>query len=80
MTCHGVVKNGTVVLDEPATLPEGSRVIVLPVQPGVVDLPWRGIDAETARELRARLQTFAGDWDDPAMNVYDNYDAAKSAL
>lgn len=26
MTCRGVVKGGTIVLDEPAALPEGSRV------------------------------------------------------
>lgn len=26
MTCRGIVKGGTIVLDEPAALPEGSRV------------------------------------------------------
>lgn len=29
-------------------------------------------------ELRARLETFAADWDSPEMSIYDNYDVAKA--
>lgn len=32
MICKGHVENGVIVLDEPADLPEGSEVEVLPVQ------------------------------------------------
>jgi hypothetical protein len=30
--------------------------------------------------MRARLATFAEDWDSPEMAAYDDYDAAKSRL
>ena len=36
-----------------------------------VDLRERGIEAAQAADLRARLNTFAEDWDRPEMNVYD---------
>jgi hypothetical protein len=42
------------------------------------DLRAHGISHEQAAELRARLMPFAEDWEQPEMDVYDNYDAAKS--
>ena len=30
--------------------------------------------------MRARLASFAKDWESPEMSVYDNYDAAKANL
>ena len=39
--------------------------------PVVVDLAERGIDPDQAADLRRRLSTFAEDWDDPSMDVYD---------
>ncbi len=33
--------------------------------------------AGQAAEMRARLATFAADWDSPEMAIYDDYDAAK---
>ena len=47
---------------------------------GWVDLRSRGIDAEQAAEIRAKFATFAEDWDDPEMDIYDNYEAAKAVL
>ena len=47
---------------------------------GNVDLIARGIDQQQAAELRAKLQTFAGDWESEEMNVYDDYHFAKSRL
>ena len=47
---------------------------------GWVDLRSRGIDAAQAAELRAKFATFAEDWDDPEMDIYDNYAAEKAAL
>ena len=37
----------------------------------LVDLRQRGIDKAQASDLRARLKTFADDWDRPEMSVYD---------
>jgi hypothetical protein len=50
------------------------------LEPQVTDLRARGINEAHAAELRARLATFAEDWDSPEMAVYDEYDAAKSRL
>lgn len=37
----------------------------------LVDLRERGIDEAQAADLRARLKTFAEDWNRPEMSVYD---------
>jgi hypothetical protein len=44
-----------------------------------IDLRALGIDEAGAARLRAALMAFAEDWDDPAMDIYDDYDAARSA-
>ena len=38
---------------------------------GILDLRARGIGEAQAAELRARLKTFAGDWDRPEAAIYD---------
>jgi hypothetical protein len=38
---------------------------------GGVDLPMRGIDQTHAAQLRARLKTFAEDWERPEADIYD---------
>jgi predicted transcriptional regulator len=38
---------------------------------GSIDLQSRGINREQAANLRARLQSFAEDWNCPEMDVYD---------
>jgi hypothetical protein len=43
---------------------------ILP-QNGSIDLQSRGINQEQAANLRARLQSFAEDWNCPEMDVYD---------
>jgi hypothetical protein len=48
--------------------------------PNHIDLQARGIDEEQAADLRARLTTFAEEWDSPEMDVYDNYDSIKANL
>ena len=40
-----------------------------------VDLRARGIDETKAADLRARLKTFAEDWDRPEMGIYDEIPA-----
>jgi hypothetical protein len=44
-----------------------------------VDLRARGITREQAADLRARLATFE-DWNDPEMDIYDDYDQALATL
>ncbi len=40
-------------------------------QPNQIDLTARGIDETHAADLRARLKTFAEDWNRPEANIYD---------
>ena len=56
------------------------RVIVTFLENGARDLHARGISPAMAAELRARLATFAEEWKSPEMDIYDDYEAAKSRL
>ena len=47
---------------------------------GKIDLRARGIDETQAADIRARLASFAKDWESPEMDVYDNYDEEKAKL
>ena len=77
----GVYRNGQVILSEqPQNLPEEAQVIVTFLTASVLDLAARGIDEGQAADLRARLRTFATEWDKPEMDIYNDYDVAKAAL
>ena len=69
---EGIFRNGKVELLEPAPQTEEARVLVtfLPERKEI-DLRARGIDEAHAGDLRARLRSFADDWDRPEMDVYD---------
>ena len=78
---QGVYRNGRIELTEvPDHLVEETQVIVTFLQSSDLDLQEQGIDRAAAAVLRAGLATFAEDWDRPEMDIYDNYDAAKSKL
>jgi len=77
---EGIYRNGRIeLLEVPTDVPEDTHVIVTFPDLGY-DLQGRGIDETQAADLRARLRTFAEDWESPEMDIYDNYDAAKSKL
>ena len=77
----GVYRNGKIELAEaPENVPNEAHVIVTFLDSGPIDLRTRGIDEAQAADLRARLKTFAEDWNSPDMDVYDDYDAAKAKL
>ena len=81
ISVEGVYRDGKVELRElPANVNEEMHVIVTFVEPKFIDLRARGIDEAQAADLRARLATFAEDWNSPEMDIYDNYDAAKAKL
>jgi hypothetical protein len=69
---EGTYRDGRVELLEKVDEPGPRRVIVtfLPdARP--VELGQRGISPEQARDLRARLNAFADDWDRADMDAYD---------
>jgi hypothetical protein len=69
---EGIFRNGKIELLEPAPQTEEGRVVVTFLSAKVpVDLRQRGISEAQAAELRGRLRSFAGDWDRPEMDVYD---------
>lgn len=78
---QGIYRDGKIQLTEiPRNVDDDTPVIVTFLTSGTVNLAARGIDEEQAADLRARLTTFAEEWDSPEMDVYDSYDAAKSNL
>jgi len=78
---EGIYRNGKVeLLEVPPGVRDETRVIVTFLESRAINLQARGIDEVHAAELRARLATFAEDWDSPEMDIYDDYDAAKANL
>jgi hypothetical protein len=78
---EGIYRDGRIELKEsPTGVPEGTWVIVTFVKSHDTDLESQGIKREQAEALRSSLSTFADDWDDSGMSIYDEYDAAKANL
>ncbi len=74
VSIDGIYRDGKIELLEQPPQPEDARVIVTFLPPtGEIDLAALGIGKAEAAEMRARLSTFAEDWDRPEMDVYDDY-------
>ncbi len=79
-TYEGIYRDGKIELsDVPYGLQEATPVLVTFLESGTVSLRERGIDEAQAADLRARLLTFAEDWDSPEMDVYDDYEVNQPA-
>lgn len=77
-TIEGIYRDGKIELSEiPSDVHEGTPVIVTFPSSNTIDLRERGINKAQAADLRARLSTFAEDWEDPEMSAYDNYKETK---
>lgn len=75
----GIWRDGRVeVAAPPANIRENAPVLVTFLAPSDIDLAAHGISPAQAAELRARLATFADDWNAPGMAVYDDYEAARA--
>lgn len=80
-TVQGIYRNGEVVLREaPDDVQDGTPVLVTFLAAAPIDLADHGIGPPEAAELRARLASFADEWDSPEMDVYDDYDAVRARL
>ena len=78
---EGIYCNSRVELVEsPNNVLEGARVIVTFVPSNTIDLASQGIDKAQAEVLRTSLGTFAEDWSNTQMSIYDDYDTAKANL
>lgn len=71
-TVEGIYRNGHVDL---AKKPDGVcsevRVLVTFLESAGIDLRQVGMNEAQAADLRARLSTFAQDWDSSEMDIYD---------
>jgi hypothetical protein len=78
---EGIYRNGKIELTElPGGIDNETPVIVTFLEHKIVDLETYGISQAQASKLRERLATFSEDWDNPEMDIYDDYDANKAKL
>ena len=71
LTVEGTYKDGKVELAEKPAQVTQAKVLVTFLDPNGADLAARGINETQAAELRARLKTFAADWERPEADIYD---------
>ncbi len=79
LTVEGIYKGGKIELLETVSKVKQSKVLITFLESSDIDLRTLGISQEEASELREKFATFE-DWNDPALDVYNDYDRAKSAL
>lgn len=79
ITVEGVYKDGKVELLEAVSIEQQSRVLVTFLENSDIRLSALGIDEDEAAVLRHKMDTFE-DWNEPAMDIYNDYDNARSAL
>ncbi|GIK65505.1 MAG: hypothetical protein BroJett018_32990 [Chloroflexota bacterium] len=76
---EGIYRNGKIELAEiPDELDENTEVMVIFVPKQRFDLASIGMTREEAAEMRAQMESFIEDWDDPRMDIYNDYDANKA--
>ena len=79
LTVEGLYRNGTVELLQSVENVKQSRVLVTFMENSDLELSSFGIDRDEAVVLRETFATFE-DWNDPEMDIYNDYDNAKAAL
>jgi len=78
---QGIYRNGKIELvHPPISVHNETPVIVTFLESNSIDLHTRGINETMAANLRARLATFAEDWNSPEMDIYNDYDEIKANL
>lgn len=78
-TVEGVYKDGEIRLLENVQAMKDSKVLVTFLDNSDVELSALGLAEDEAAELRDNFAAFE-DWNDPALDIYNNYDNAKAAL
>ncbi len=79
ITVEGVYNDGKIELLEPVSAPTKSKVLITFLENADIHLSTLGIDREEAAELRNKFASFE-DWNDAALDIYNDYDNAKSVL
>ena len=79
LTVEGIYKDGRIELLENVAEVKQAKVLITFLENSDVDLRSLGINKQEASELREKFAAFE-DWNDPALDVYNDYDNAKSAF
>ncbi|PDV97444.1 hypothetical protein [Candidatus Chloroploca asiatica] len=79
-TLQGVFRNGKIELVEHGDEIANETPVFVTILPVGLDLAAYDLDQAQAADLRARLAVFAADWDQPEMDVYNDYDTAKQQI
>ena len=79
LTVEGIYKEGKIELLETVSKVKQSKVLVTFLENNDIALDTLGINQEEASELRGKFAAFE-DWNDPALDVYNDYENAKSIL
>ena len=79
LTVEGIYKEGKIELLETVADVKQSKVLITFLESNDIDLQTLGIDKMQAAELREKFASFE-DWNDPALDIYNDYDNAKSVL
>jgi hypothetical protein len=77
LTVEGIYKNGKIELLESVADVKQSKVLITFLENDDISLQSLGIDERQAVELREKFAAFE-DWNDPALDVYNDYENAKS--
>lgn len=75
--------DGTLEFAEPPPEVQGATQVIITFLDSASDphdLRTYGISPVEAAELRLRYGAIAEDWDDPAMDIYDDYETNKARL
>lgn len=79
LTVEGIYKNGKIELLESVSVEPQSKVLVTFLEDSDVSLETLGINESEAAELKDKFAAF-DDWNDPTLDLYNDYDNAKRAL
>lgn len=79
LTVEGIYKDGKIELLETVSAEDRSKVLVTFLEDSEVQLDALGIDEAEAFELRRELAAFE-DWNDPLLDVYNDYDRSRRTI
>ena len=80
-TVQGTYRAGKIELAQQLNnVSDDTPVIVTFLESDLIDLRAYGFDKAAAAELRARLTTFAEDWNSLEMDDYDQYETVHTSL
>jgi hypothetical protein len=79
VTVEGIYKDGRVILLKKPEEIANSKVLITFIEESDAGLATLGIDEDEALELRQKFSAF-DDWNDPVMDVYNDYDNARKTV